>query len=223
MLARIYPSNVDVCYTAQKTRSSVAFWKSVLIYIFLFVFLFVLLLRYWNSFAVWFLSLRHWNTGLVYSEVSLTSWGEGASLAMNGHSSSEGITTKIPYRIDVLLHHPIFHLVSKLICPLFLNRRKEKNVFSSFQDVMFVLTTILSQYKIKLIAYYFLYSSQKKRNLRCLLLYSFSIILHYITNEIGIYKTLFLWIIHVNACTYFVIKIVPLIPVPKLYKLCAKY
>ena len=68
----------------------------------------------------------------MYSEVSLTSWGEGASLAMNGHSSSDGITTKILYRIDVLLHHPIFHLVSKLICPLFLNRRKEKKRIFKF-------------------------------------------------------------------------------------------
>ena len=38
------------------------------------------------------------------SEVSLTSWGEGASLALVGHLSSDGITIKIPYGIDVLLH-----------------------------------------------------------------------------------------------------------------------
>ena len=28
--------------------------------------------------------------------VSLTSWGEGASLVLTGHSSSDGATTKIP-------------------------------------------------------------------------------------------------------------------------------
>ena len=34
---------------------------------------------------------------------SLTSWGEGASLALVGHPSSDGITLKIPYGVDVLL------------------------------------------------------------------------------------------------------------------------
>ena len=47
---------------------------------------------------------RHLNTGLVSSRVSLTSWGEGASLALVGHPSSDGITTKIPCGVDVLLH-----------------------------------------------------------------------------------------------------------------------
>ena len=36
------------------------------------------------------------------SRVSLTSWGEGASLALIGHPSSKNITIKIPYRVDVL-------------------------------------------------------------------------------------------------------------------------
>ena len=45
---------------------------------------------------------RHWNTGLVSSGISLTSWG-GASLALVGHSTV-GITTKIPYGVDVLLN-----------------------------------------------------------------------------------------------------------------------
>ena len=40
---------------------------------------------------------RHLNTGLVSSGVSLTSWGEGAYLALVSHSSSDGITIKIPY------------------------------------------------------------------------------------------------------------------------------
>ena len=40
------------------------------------------------------------------SGVSLTSWGEGASLALVGHPSSDGITIKIPYGVDVSLHLP---------------------------------------------------------------------------------------------------------------------
>ena len=43
------------------------------------------------------------------SGVSLTLWGEGASLALVGHTSSDGITIKIPYRVDVLLHRPATH------------------------------------------------------------------------------------------------------------------
>ena len=38
------------------------------------------------------------------SGASLTSWGEGASLALVGHPSSDGVTIKIPYTVDVLLH-----------------------------------------------------------------------------------------------------------------------
>ena len=38
------------------------------------------------------------------SGASLTSWGEGASLALGGHPSSDGIEIKIPYGVDVLLH-----------------------------------------------------------------------------------------------------------------------
>ena len=33
----------------------------------------------------------------VSNRVSFTSWGERASLALVGHSSSDGITIKIPY------------------------------------------------------------------------------------------------------------------------------
>ena len=40
---------------------------------------------------------RLWNAGLVSSGASLTSWGEGASLALVGHPSSDGITIKMPY------------------------------------------------------------------------------------------------------------------------------
>ena len=47
------------------------------------------------------------NTGLVSSGVSLTSWG-GASLALVGHPSSDGVTMKMPYGVDVL-HRPALH------------------------------------------------------------------------------------------------------------------
>ena len=40
------------------------------------------------------------NTGLVSSGASLTSWGEGASLALVGHPSSDGVTIKMPYPRD---------------------------------------------------------------------------------------------------------------------------
>ena len=39
------------------------------------------------------------------------SWGEGASLALVGNPSSDGITIKMPYGVDVLhrpASHPIF-------------------------------------------------------------------------------------------------------------------
>ena len=50
-------------------------------------------------------------SGLVSSGASLTSWGEGAPLALVGHPSSDGVTTKMPYGVDVLCRpalHPIF-------------------------------------------------------------------------------------------------------------------
>ena len=37
---------------------------------------------------------RLWNTGLVSSGASLTLWGEGASLALVGHPSSDVATIK---------------------------------------------------------------------------------------------------------------------------------
>ena len=40
---------------------------------------------------------RLWNTGLVSSRASLTSWGEVASLSLVGHPSSDGVTIKMPY------------------------------------------------------------------------------------------------------------------------------
>ena len=57
------------------------------------------------------LTPRHWNTGLVSSGDSLTSCREGASLALVGHPSSDGVTIKMPYGVDVLhqpASHPIF-------------------------------------------------------------------------------------------------------------------
>ena len=35
--------------------------------------------------------------GLVSRGASLTSWGEGASLALVGNPSSDGVTIKMPY------------------------------------------------------------------------------------------------------------------------------
>ena len=46
--------------------------------------------------------------GLVFSRASLTSQGEGASLALVGHPSSDGVTIKMPYGVDVL-HRPTLH------------------------------------------------------------------------------------------------------------------
>ena len=54
------------------------------------------------------LSLRHLNTVLVSSGVNLTSWGEGASLALVCHSSSDVIMIKILYLVDVLLHWLVY-------------------------------------------------------------------------------------------------------------------
>ena len=48
----------------------------------------------------------------MLSRASLTSWGEGASLALVDHLSGDGVTIKIPYSIDVLLHRPASHPIS---------------------------------------------------------------------------------------------------------------
>ena len=47
-------------------------------------------------------SPRHYNTELVSSCASLNSWGEGPPLALVGHPSSDGVTIKKPYGVDVL-------------------------------------------------------------------------------------------------------------------------
>ena len=46
-------------------------------------------------------NLRYLNTGLVPSGVSLASWGESGSLAFVGQPSSDGVTIKIPYGVNV--------------------------------------------------------------------------------------------------------------------------
>ena len=54
---------------------------------------------------------RHQITGSVSSRASLTSWGEGVSLALVDNPSSDGVTIKIPYGVNVLLHQPASHPV----------------------------------------------------------------------------------------------------------------
>ena len=60
------------------------------------------------------------NTVLVSSGVNLTSWGERASLALVCHPSSDGVTIKMLYGVDVL-HRPASLLCwLKLSLPLLL-------------------------------------------------------------------------------------------------------
>ena len=58
------------------------------------------------------ISLRLWNTWLVSSRASLTSWGEGASSALVSHPSSDGVTIKMHYGVEIFyidqLRTPIF-------------------------------------------------------------------------------------------------------------------
>ena len=46
---------------------------------------------------------------MVYNGVSLALSGEGSSLALIGLRSSDGVTIKIAYELDVLLHQPASH------------------------------------------------------------------------------------------------------------------
>ena len=57
--------------------------------------------------------------------VSLTSWGEGASLALVGRPSSDGVTIKMPYGVDVL-HQPASH-------PIFLVKIESGFIVSSVE------------------------------------------------------------------------------------------
>ena len=47
--------------------------------------------------------------GQAKRQASLTSWGERAFLALVGHPSSDGVTIKILYWVDVSLHPPALH------------------------------------------------------------------------------------------------------------------
>ena len=44
-------------------------------------------------------TLKYW---VGVQRASLTTWGEGASLPLVGHPSSDGVTIKMPYGVDVL-------------------------------------------------------------------------------------------------------------------------
>ena len=46
---------------------------------------------------------------MVYSGVGLALSGEGSSLFLIGLRSSDGVTIKIAYELDVLLHQPASH------------------------------------------------------------------------------------------------------------------
>ena len=70
---------------------------------------FVTLLNTFYTCLIHLFSQRHWSPGLVCIGASLTSWGEGASLALVGHPSSDGVTMKVPYVVDVLLHRSASH------------------------------------------------------------------------------------------------------------------
>ena len=43
------------------------------------------------------------------SRANFTSWGQGASLALVDCPFSDGVTIKMSYRVDVLLHRPALH------------------------------------------------------------------------------------------------------------------
>ena len=55
------------------------------------------LVNFWASIQKTWASPKTWNTGLVSSGASPTSWGEGASLVLVGNPSSDGVTIKMPY------------------------------------------------------------------------------------------------------------------------------
>ena len=56
-----------------------------------------------------FLQERYW-VGVQRGQCFLM--GEGASLALVGHPSSDGVEVKkIPYGVDVLIHQPVLHSI----------------------------------------------------------------------------------------------------------------
>ena len=60
--------------------------------------------KYVSTFTLKPFTSRHWNTGLVSSGASLTSWGEGTSLALagDGDKNDKDVHNKMLYRVDVL-------------------------------------------------------------------------------------------------------------------------
>ena len=70
-------------------------FHAIIMYIVLFLILILLFLFRIIIYNI-YLFMRHYNTGLVSSRVSLVSWGEGASLALVVHPSSDDITINIP-------------------------------------------------------------------------------------------------------------------------------
>ena len=56
-------------------------------------------------------TLKYW----VSSGVSLTSWGEGPSLALVGDPPSDGVTIKVPYVVDVLQRPASYPIFSYLV------------------------------------------------------------------------------------------------------------
>ena len=84
---------------------------NVYYYILWFIYSLLMIISYQLLIFQNYSSLRHWHTRLVSSWVSLTSWGEGASLALVGNPSIDGATIKMLYGVDVLdwpALHPIF-------------------------------------------------------------------------------------------------------------------
>ena len=57
-----------------------------------------------SSWIYLFTQQKYSNNASLSSEVSFTSWGEVAFLVLVGHPSSNGVTVKILYGLDVLLH-----------------------------------------------------------------------------------------------------------------------
>ena len=65
------------------------------------------------------------------SRISFTSWGEGASLALVGHPSSDSVTIKVTYWVDVSLHRPASQVFSACTVP---PDSKETDLGSSDQE-----------------------------------------------------------------------------------------
>ena len=74
---------------------------------------------------------------LMSSRLSFTSSGEGASITMVGHYSSDGVTIKVPDGVDILLHRPALHC----IFPSFpIGLVKTESDFFTFTLVVYVIS-----------------------------------------------------------------------------------